>query len=209
MENLHKIKWENLATEPDMESKYIYTDGDLGFKESGQRDYRNLIIDDIYIKQFIGDPKFKVALEIGCGVGRMTEFLAQDFHEVYAIDVSKEMIKQGQKRLAYLKNIEWVETDGYHLPEAIQVDLIFSYIVFQHCSKEIVESNFIDIRKILLDSGIAKIQVRGKEIRQDKWYSGSWFTPDEIKHLAKKSGLEIVDVWQDPKEARYLWIWVT
>lgn len=208
-ENKHKEKWTKLSQEPDMESKYIYTDGDIGFRESGQRDYIKLIRDDFYIRQFLAPYENKNALEIGCGTGRMTEFIAQEFKTVYALDVSAEMIKVGQERLKDYKNIVWIESDGYHLPKAIQVDFIFSYIVLQHCNKEIVESNFKDIAGILSDSGIAKIQVRGKEIRQDKWYSGSYFTPEELKIMAKNSRLESLDIWHDPVESRYLWIWVT
>jgi len=207
--NDHKDKWEVLAADPQTETKYIYTDAELSFKDSGERDYRKLIKEDFYVKQFIGDPKDKIALEIGCGTGRMTEFIAADYRKVFATDISGEMIRKGQERLAGIKNIEWIETDGYHMPPRIQVDLVFSYIVFQHCSKEIIESNFTDIRRALLDVGIGKIQVRGKEIRQDKWYSGDWFNFEDVKRLVKAAGLELIDTWLDPNEGRYLWIWVT
>lgn len=203
----HKAKWESLATEKDMEAKYIYTDGDLDFRESGKRDYENLIKNDIHIKQFLKPYNNKVALEIGCGTGRMTEFIAGDFKKVYALDISRTMIEAGARRLSHLKNIEWVETDGMHLPKALQVDLIFSYIVFQHCPKWMVESNLESAIKILQNAGIMKIQVRGQVIRQDRWYSGDWYTIKEIEETLEGIGFEIVDTWHDPEERRYLWVW--
>ena len=36
--------------------------------------------------------KYRNVLEYGCGNGRMTEFIAQDYKVVYAVDISAEMI---------------------------------------------------------------------------------------------------------------------
>lgn len=203
----HKKIWDNLAKDQNTESKYIYTDGDIDFRDSGFRDYQKLIKEDIYIKQFLDPMINKTALEIGCGTGRMTEFIARDFKKVYAIDISPTIIIKGQERLKDILNIEWIETDGIHLIKGIKVDFIFSYTVFQHCTLEMIIANLKDIKELLSNSGIMKIQVRGREIRQDKWYSGCWFTPEEIKELLEKLGFEVVDIWHNPKERRYLWAW--
>ena len=207
--NNQKEKWEALAADPETEIKYIYTDAELDFRASGKRDYEKLIRDDFYIRQFLSPYQNKNVLEIGCGTGRMTEFIAAEFNQIYATDISGEMIRKGQERLPDIKNIKWIETDGLELPENIQVDLVFSYIVLQHCSKEIVQANLKGIRRILADTGIAKIQVRGIPIRQDMWYSGDWFEPEEIKGRVHAAGLEVIDTWHDPIERRYLWIWIT
>jgi len=215
MENDHKRKWEDLAQDPDMEEKYIYTDGDIGFRESGKRDYERLIKNDKVIQDHLGPFEYRTIMEIGCGTGRMTEFMARDFAGVYALDVSRKMVEEGKKRLSGLaetpwdyENIEWIETDGAHLPAAVKVDLIFSYIVLQHCPLEIIRSIIQDARKSLAPGGIMKIQVRGREIRQDKWYSGKWFTPSEITLLMDACGFQVEKIWHDPEEGRYLWIWV-
>ena len=44
-------------------------------------------------------------LEIGCGLGRMTRHLAGIFGEVYATDVSAEMIRGACARLGHLGNV--------------------------------------------------------------------------------------------------------
>jgi len=45
------------------------------------------------------DPKKMRILEIGCGAGRMTKYLAELFGEVHGVDVSDEMVRVGRDRL--------------------------------------------------------------------------------------------------------------
>lgn len=203
----HKIKWEKLSNEEDMEAKYIYTDGDVGFRESGLRDYERLIQNDDLIKKYLGSFENRTVLEIGCGTGRMTEFMAGAFKKVYAVDISEKMLEAGSKRLKHLDNIEWIETDGKRLPIHVQPDLIFSYIVLQHCPLGIIKTILEDAANTITEDGLVKVQVRGQEIRQDKWYSGHHFTPSEITMLANAAGFQVIQIWHDPEEGRYLWIW--
>lgn len=208
----HKEKWNNLLKEEGYQEKYVFTDvkngitQSIGYRESGKRDYENLISKDSLLRIFLGNFSDKTVLEIGCGDGRMTEFLAKNFKQVHAIDVSKEIIKKGRKRLKKYKNIKWFENDGKTLP-AYQVNFIFSYITFQHCKKNMIENNFKIMPVILLNGGIAKIQVRGISIKQDKWYSGDWYTSKELEELVVSCGFECLLVRHDPNERRYLWTW--
>src|SRR5215468_9960623 len=54
-------------------------------------------------------------LELGCGIGRMTCHLAESFGEVWAADVSGEMIAQARQSFARLQNVKWMEIDGVSL----------------------------------------------------------------------------------------------
>jgi len=210
----HKEKWNRLLSENDYQEKYIFSDSSEGriepieYEESGWRDYCVLVRQDKIIKNYLGNFNDKIIMEIGCGDGRMTEFFAKDFNYVYAVDVSGEVIKKGKERLNKYRNIEWFETNGNKLP-ICQVDFIFSYVTFQHCRIDMIKNNFKSMHSILSNIGIAKIQVRGIPISPDKWYSGDWFTPDELRELAENSGFECHSMWHDPNERRYLWIWLT
>ena len=51
---------------------------------------------------FAGSEKM---LEIGCGVGRMTQYFARRFAEVHGLDVSEEMIAQAKENLGELVNL--------------------------------------------------------------------------------------------------------
>jgi len=210
----HKEKWNKLLSEKEYQEKYIFSDSregrvkPIGYADSGWRDYRVLVQQDNTLKDYLGEFKNKIVVEIGCGDGRMTEFFAEEFKQVYAVDISKVAIDKGKKRLKKCSNIIWFESNGRNLPDC-RADLVFSYAVFQHCKKEMIEDNLIAMRKVLLKNGIAKIQVRGKPIRQDKWYSGDWFTPIELRELVEKCGYKCYRMWHDPNERRYLWIWIT
>lgn len=50
----------------------------------------------------------KMALDLGCGNGRITIFLASKFDEVVGLDPSPEMISQAEKLARKNSNIEWV-----------------------------------------------------------------------------------------------------
>ena len=52
------------------------------------------------------DPKQMRVLEIGCGAGRVTRALASVFGEVYAVDISGEMVRHARAALADLPNVQ-------------------------------------------------------------------------------------------------------
>ena len=98
-------------------------------------------------------PDFKEVsvIEIGCGIGRITEFIAKDFKKVIGIDISGEMISKCKKRLKHQKNIAYYETDGKTLPSSDNsIDFVFSFIVFQHMpDKKVIRKNFMEVNRIL------------------------------------------------------------
>lgn len=105
-------------------------DSEESFRISGERDYRR------YVGRFLADlqidPAKLVALEIGCGAGRVSEFFARDFRGVVALDVSKGMLKIGKSRVP-TKNVLWLCNDGLGLRSIAgnALDFIFSLGVFQ------------------------------------------------------------------------------
>src|SRR3954471_22675422 len=89
------------------------------------------------------DPKQMTVLEIGCGSGRITRALAEVFGQVYAVDVSGEMIRQAKESLSNHPNAHVFQNNGSDLTVLgdTQVDFAFSYIVFQHIpSREVIQS---------------------------------------------------------------------
>src|SRR5690348_3922163 len=80
-------RWENLARE-DAEF-YIWTDVAKGddFFASGERDAKHIL-------DFAGTNlgEARTALEIGCGVGRITLPMARRFERVVAVDIAPTML---------------------------------------------------------------------------------------------------------------------
>jgi ubiquinone/menaquinone biosynthesis C-methylase UbiE len=91
----------------------------------------------------------KVAVELGCGVGRMTRTIARHYQFVFALDLSAEMLKRGRQIHADYDNILWLQVSGVDLAclASSSVDFVFSYLVLQHLPNE--EIAFTDIREML------------------------------------------------------------
>jgi ubiquinone/menaquinone biosynthesis C-methylase UbiE len=71
-------------------------------------------------------------LEIGCGAGRLTRQLAQQFDEVVAVDVSEDMIERAGAAAAPA-DVEFHQVEGTTLPlPDDSVDHVFSVHVLQH-----------------------------------------------------------------------------
>lgn len=71
-------------------------------------------------------------VEIGCGVGRLTKYIARSFAHVHALDVSANMIAYAQENVD-IENITYYVTSGSHIPiPDNSVGGVFSTHVFQH-----------------------------------------------------------------------------
>jgi ubiquinone/menaquinone biosynthesis C-methylase UbiE len=92
-------------------------------------------------------------VEIGCGAGRITRQLAAYFHEVHAVDVSREMIDYARRHID-LPNVSFHLTGGAALPLADgSVSAAFSCDVFQHFSRvSFAEQYLIELNRVL-DAG--------------------------------------------------------
>src|SRR3954447_93264 len=102
------------------------------------------------------DPKQMRVLEIGCGTGRITRALAKFFGEVYAVDISGEMVRQARHALRDFPNAYVFQNNGRDLGVVRQaagevpLDFAFSYIVFQHIPSRAVIENYVrDVNALL------------------------------------------------------------
>src|ERR1022692_2675816 len=68
---------------------------DEEFFQSGQITMQEEIFNDLENICQGRDPKDMRVLEIGCGAGRVTRAFAGYFGEVWAVDISREMVRQG------------------------------------------------------------------------------------------------------------------
>lgn len=99
-------------------------------------------------------------LEIGCGTGRITRQLALAFREVYAVDVSEDMISYAKKQVP-ADSVTFLVGDGVTiaLPDR-SVTAIFSTHVFQHFdSIEHASSYFAEAARVLKPGGSVMIHL--------------------------------------------------
>src|SRR4051794_7619199 len=79
---------------------------------SGRQNVANEILVDMANVCQGKDPKQMAVLEIGCGSGRITRALAEIFGQVYAVDISGEMVAQARRALADVPNAHVYQNSG-------------------------------------------------------------------------------------------------
>ncbi len=141
-----KGDWNRRALE--RPQKYI-----AGFHDASEEEFRESGRRDVSI--FFGGIEELLAadrdvVDIGCGIGRMDEFVAPRVRSLTGVDVSGEMVARARARLAHLANARFVEGDGTSLPlPDASADLVFSHVVFQHVPRRYVPCYFAEAYRVL------------------------------------------------------------
>jgi SAM-dependent methyltransferase len=108
-----------------------------------------------------------LALEIGCGVGRLAIPISRHFTEVMGIDVSPEMARRATQNASerHASNAQFVSVPEpaallqLHADLRGRVDFIYSYLVMQHIEDfRIIESYVEAASQLLSFQGLALLQ---------------------------------------------------
>ena len=141
----------------------------------------------------------------------MTRALSEVFGEVYAVDVSGEMIAKAQEALADLRNVHLFQNSGADLEVLgnVQIDFAFSYIVFQHIpSRDVIYNYAREVHRLLKPGGLFKFQVQGalasEDGQPDTWL-GVHFTDEEAVAMANACGFE--PRYRVGADSQYFWLW--
>ena len=96
-------------------------------------------------------------LNIGCGVGRVERYLAPHVRELWAVDVSGEMIARARRRLDGLGNVHLREVGNDEFLRSFEdsrFDAVFSFLVLQHLEKEDAARYLRDTFRVLRPGGV-------------------------------------------------------
>jgi SAM-dependent methyltransferase len=184
---------------------------DEEYFESGRMNvYHEILTDMGNVCQGQDQKRMKV-LEIGCGSGRITRALADAFGEVYAVDISGEMIRQASETLRDRPNAHVFQNNGCDLKVLgdLQVDFAFSYIVFQHIPSRDVIYNYVrEVHRLLRPGGLFKFQVQGDSTLltspEDTWL-GVPFSDADAVAMAESCGFE--PRYRHGAGSQYFWLW--
>lgn len=96
----------------------------------------------------------RVAIEVGCGLGRMSAALAEHFGAVVGLDIAPRLIEEAQRRNVNHR-VSFEVSDGVRLqPKCISAcDTIFSYEVFYYINPEALTTYFRDAYGLLRPGG--------------------------------------------------------
>lgn len=184
---------------------------DAEFFASGQRTVAEEILTDMTNICQGKDPKAMRVLEIGCGAARVTRALAALFGEVYAVDISPEMVAQATAALADFPNAHAYQNNGTDLTviPVADFDFAFSTIVFQHIpSREVIENYVREVSRLLRPGALFKFQVQGdvtiKSTPDDTWL-GVPFSQEQAQEMAERCGFEMR--YNHGAGQQYFWLW--
>ncbi|HEX6772675.1 MAG TPA: class I SAM-dependent methyltransferase [Acidobacteriaceae bacterium] len=95
-----------------------------------------------------------VALDFGCGVGRLTQALARRFSSCAGVDISEHMIRQAESLNQY-PNCRYLASSAVRLPfENASFHFIYSNIVLQHVPRQLAVSYLREFVRLLAPGGV-------------------------------------------------------
>jgi ubiquinone/menaquinone biosynthesis C-methylase UbiE len=82
--------------------------------------------------------RFELALDYGCGVGRLSRALSTSFQRVLGVDISDSMLSEARSVNSAFPNIQFLRNNGDSLAGVADgtVDFVYSNIVLQHSPRK-------------------------------------------------------------------------
>lgn len=142
-------------------------------------------------------------LEIACGHGRCTRFLARNCARLWAVDLTQEVVDVCRERLAAFPNIQYAKTDGKTLPMVpdSSIDFAFSWDSLVHAERDVLDSYAKELGRVLKPGGYAFIHHSnlgayrndGGEITvKHKHWRAETMTAELMRESCKAAGLACV-----------------
>jgi SAM-dependent methyltransferase len=105
---------------------------------------------------------FQKCLDFGCGAGRISRWLSDEFEAVFAYDVSEDYLEIARKYFEKksISNVTFQQvTDVGDFESFPKVDLIYSVIVLQHNPPPVIHRAISHFMRALNSGGVAFFQV--------------------------------------------------
>lgn len=109
-------------------------------------------------------PGRRRALDFGCGVGRLSQALAQHVDEVIGLDIAPSMLEKAAEldqsggRVKFIHN----EKPDLSIIETASVDIVYSSLVLQHMAPEFARGYLREFVRVLAPGGVAIFQVASR-----------------------------------------------
>jgi ubiquinone/menaquinone biosynthesis C-methylase UbiE len=146
-------------------------------------------------------------LDLGCGIGRVTRYVAPLCREIWAVDASETMLGFARRRLSDVPNVRFVLGRGTSLPDVSSesIDLAYSLLTLQHVEREHAFLLLRELRRVLRPGGLAHLTfpnlLSDEYLRAFLHYADSdevrnpararFYTPEEVRRLLPAAGFAI------------------
>ena len=161
----HKQEWEDLANLDPLWAIITETDRKFGkwkideFLKTGEREIEQVM----ECAKALGYPTRRDSvLDFGCGVGRLTRFLASHFQHSIGVDMSERMISKARELNPSISNCQFIVNPGEHLQAFSDnyFDMVYSIFVLQHISsRRTIESYLSEFVRVLKENGLLIFQL--------------------------------------------------
>ncbi|ACV59024.1 class I SAM-dependent DNA methyltransferase [Alicyclobacillus acidocaldarius] len=118
----------------------------------------------------------RVAVDLGCGTGRMAAWLAERAERVYAVDRSPEMLAVAFDTWGHLSNVRWLESDlcDLALPEAADFALASTDVLNYLLTRDELERALQRVRACVRPGGRWALDTLGprrlQQLRDGAWH---------------------------------------
>jgi ubiquinone/menaquinone biosynthesis C-methylase UbiE len=136
------------------------------------------------------------ALDFGCGIGRLTQALAEEFEVTFGVDVSPEMIEQAKSLNRFGDRCEYVVNRAEDLAifESDCFDFVYTSNVLQHMPRCYMRKYLSEFVRVLKPEGVLIFHVPIEYLWPEKSQGGksnclesvSRFHPDRVIEKLKR-----------------------
>lgn len=115
-------------------------------------------------------PGRRRALDFGCGVGRLSQALAEHVEQVIGLDIAPSMLAKARDLDRSQGRVEFVlnQHPDLSLIETGTVDVVYSSLVLQHLPSDLAHSYLREFVRVLAPGGVAVFQVASRPTRSVK-----------------------------------------
>jgi cyclopropane fatty-acyl-phospholipid synthase-like methyltransferase len=142
------------------------------------------------------------ALDFGCGVGRLTQALAEYYDEAVGVDIAGRMTKLARKfaKERNVDNCQFVTASRPHLRHlgATRFDFIYSVITLQHMPVPYQAGYVTEFVRLLTPTGVAMFQVTEGASMDNAHLSMHGVLPGDVFNWVKDAGGTVLDSRPSP-----------
>ena len=154
---------------------------------------------------YLPDPG--VALDLGCGIGRVARYLAPRCATLWAVDASPRMLELARTRMVELPNVRYARCVDTAIPDVADgaVDLAYALLVLQHLEREDAFLLLEELHRVVRPEGTVVVTfpnllsdtylgaflgyVRAGEVANRA--RARMYTPEEVARVVQAAGFDV------------------